>query len=139
MQSDASHSNPNRDSSVSVATVQKLIAGACFWGPQQSLPVSHTACPALPAGPCVASVCCGGKRTVNQQLARYRLAIEAGEVRVLPTPFAVPPLRHHPALTPPQSPSLTSQWGVGQHQTLGTRSWLAGQTWLVGVKSDHLP
>lgn len=31
MQSDAAHTEPNGDSSVSVATVEKLIAGAFFW------------------------------------------------------------------------------------------------------------
>lgn len=47
MQSDASHSNPNRDSSVSVATVQKLIAGASFGGPRKACQ-----CPTLPAPRC---------------------------------------------------------------------------------------
>lgn len=60
-----------------------------------------------------------------------------------PQPSTLHHHHHHhpltPPLLPPRSPSLTSQWGVRQHQTLGTRSWLAGQTWLVGVKSDHLP
>lgn len=137
MQTEAPHTRANRDSPVSVATAEKLIARALLEA-QRCLPVSHTACSALPAGPCVASVCCGGEGAVNQQLGRHRLQLK---LRSGPVPQAPPPptLHPHPAPTPPRSPSLTSQWGVGQHQTLGTRSWLADQTWLVGVKSDHLP
>lgn len=79
MQSDAPHIGSNRDSSVSVVTVEKLIAGPSFRGAQHCLPVSHSAHFALPAGSCVASVCYSGRGAVNQQLARYKLAIEAAK------------------------------------------------------------
>lgn len=55
------------------------------------------------AGPCVASVCCGGKGAVNQQLARYRSTIEAAEREAHPTPY-LPPSLSPTALPHPYSP-----------------------------------
>ena len=81
MHSDAPYSEPNREGSVSVATVEKLITRAFLGAVGCS---TACQCPTLPssallAGPCVASVCCGGEGAVNQQLARYRPAVEAAE------------------------------------------------------------
>lgn len=92
------HSEPNRDSSVSVATEEKLTAGAFFlWnggpGAGRRGPAAYFSAGPAPLWPCV---CCGGEGAVNQQLARYRPAIEAEE--------GGPPFLSTSDTTPPRLP-----------------------------------
>lgn len=133
MQSDAPHTKRNRDSSVSVATVEKLIAGAFFCeGGGGSTACQCPTLPgsALPADPCVASVCCGGEGAVNQQLARYRPAIEAAEGGPPhPTPYL--PSSPPPRPDSPAKPFINQP--VGSRATPDTwHTILAGGPDIVG-------
>lgn len=109
--------SPNRDSSVSVATVEKLTARLLFlfFLPFFFVPL----CPGRPlCGPCV---CCGADGAVNQQLARYRPAIEGRPTPKSPSSPPSPPLLLSlpRVFSPPTKPFI--------NQPVGSRA--APDTW----------